>query len=116
MSTELSSSAGPSAPLPTPARSTFFSRGVLLGDTALVAYIALASFIAHMLVANNYGYFRDELYYMAAGRHLAAGYVDFPPFIAVLAALLRVPFNDNLIAIHVLPAIASALVIFTAGM
>ncbi|WIG59147.1 MAG: hypothetical protein OJF49_001894 [Ktedonobacterales bacterium] len=116
MSTELSSSVVPSAPLPASARSTFFSRGVLLGDTALVAYIALTSFIAHMLVANNYGYFRDELYYMAAGRHLAAGYVDFPPFIALLAALLRVPFNDNLIAIHVLPAVASALVIFTAGM
>jgi hypothetical protein len=31
-----------------------------------------------MLVAGNYGYFRDELYYIADGHHLQAGYVDQP--------------------------------------
>jgi hypothetical protein len=37
----------------------------------------------------GYGVFRDELYYFACARHLAWGYVDHPPMIAVLAAPVR---------------------------
>ena len=47
--------------------------------SGLLATLAGVSFVAHMLVAGNYGYFRDELYYLADGRHLQAGYVDQPP-------------------------------------
>ena len=36
---------------------------------------------------NRYGYFRDELYYMASTEHLSWGFVEHPPLsIAVLAA------------------------------
>ena len=69
-----------------------------------------------MLVAGNYGYFRDELYYIADGRHLQAGYVDQPLLMGWLAALLRVTVGDGLVAIHVVPALACALNIFLAGM
>ena len=40
---------------------------LLTGTTAILAYVAAADFIAHMLFANNYGYFRDELYYIVSG-------------------------------------------------
>jgi hypothetical protein len=53
-----------------------------------------------MLVAGNYGCFRDELYYLADGRHLQAGYVDQPLLMGWLAALLRVTVGDSLVAIH----------------
>lgn len=92
------------------------TRERLTSTTALLLYIAFTAFLAHLLVAGNYGYFRDELYYMAAGRHLAAGYVDFPPFVALVAALLRVTTNDNLIALHVVSGAVSAALIFTTGM
>ena len=46
--------------------------------TGLLVTLAGVSFVAHMLVAGNYGYFRDELYYIADGRHLQAGY-SLPP-------------------------------------
>jgi hypothetical protein len=36
----------------------------------------------------NYGYFCDELYYIADGHHLQLGYVDHPLLIGWLAALL----------------------------
>ncbi len=90
----------------------------LLSSTmAIPVLIALVDLVLHLAVAGNYGYFRDELYYIAAGRHLAFGYVDFPPFIAVLAALLNVVASDNLIALHVVTALAaSAIVIVTALM
>jgi hypothetical protein len=55
------------------------SPGARAGGVALLVGLALADFAGHMLVSANYGYFRDELYYMEAGRHLAFGYVDFPP-------------------------------------
>src|SRR5215472_10750381 len=90
-------------------------RRVLVSDYALIAGVALVSFLVHMAFAGNYGYFRDELYYIAAGHHLAPGYVDFPSLIAVLAALLQ-PFGDNLIIIHIVPAIASGCVVFITGL
>ena len=43
--------------------------------------IAGVSFLAHVLVGNNYGYFRDELYFMAMSHHPAFGYVDVPPLV-----------------------------------
>ncbi len=52
--------------------------------------LAGLSFLAHMLVAGNYGYFRDELYYLVDGLHLQAGYVDQPLLMGWLAALVRV--------------------------
>jgi 4-amino-4-deoxy-L-arabinose transferase-like glycosyltransferase len=90
-------------------------RRALASDNALLIAIALASFLGHMLVSGNYGYFRDELYYIAAGHHLAAGYVDFPLLIALLAALLQ-PFGDNLVIIHIVPALANACLIFLTGL
>src|SRR5690348_5597621 len=42
----------------------FFSRENLTSDNAILVYLALAGVVAHLLVSNHYGYFRDELYYM----------------------------------------------------
>jgi 4-amino-4-deoxy-L-arabinose transferase-like glycosyltransferase len=70
-----------------------------------------------MIFASNYGYFRDELYYIVSGtQHLSLGYVDFPPFIAYVAALLNLISKDSLISIHVVPALNEAILVFVAGM
>jgi 4-amino-4-deoxy-L-arabinose transferase-like glycosyltransferase len=84
--------------------------------TAWLAALAGVSFLAHMLVAGNYGYFRDELYYIADGHHLQAGYVDQPLLMGWLAAFLRVTVGDGLIAIHIVPALACALIVFVTGL
>ena len=68
------------------------------------------------MTASNYGYFRDELYYVAAGRHLAFGYVDFPPFVALVAAFTRVLLGDSLLALHYVPALAGAAVVVLTGL
>jgi 4-amino-4-deoxy-L-arabinose transferase-like glycosyltransferase len=78
--------------------------------------LAGVSFVAHMLVAGNYGYFRDELYYLADGWHLQAGYVDQPLLMGWLAALVRVTVGDSLVTIHVIPALACALLVVIAGL
>ena len=97
--------------------STHRGRAVMSVNTALLRTLrknllleslAGAGFLAHMAVADRYGYFRDELYYIAAGHHLALGYVDFPVMIAILAWVLRGLAGDSLVAIHVIPALANA--------
>jgi hypothetical protein len=100
---------------PTLARSAVPRRS-RTGGFGLLLSLALADFVAHMLVSTNYGYFRDELYYIEAGRHLAFGYVEFPPLIALLARLLDVLAGDALWAIHLVPALATALIVLLTGL
>ena len=85
-------------------------------ETWLLLALAGVSFTAHMLVSGNYGYFRDELYYIADGRHLQGGYVDQPALVGWLAALLRVTVGNGLVAIHVIPALACAAIIVIIGL
>jgi hypothetical protein len=84
-------------------------------ETALLIYFAAGKFLLHMLVSSQYGYFRDELYYLAASRRLDFGYVDFPPLIALITALVRVTLGVSLPALRLLPALAGAAVVFLAG-
>ena len=70
--------------------------------------LALVAFAGHMAVAGNYGYFRDELYYLVDGLHLQAGYVDQPLLMGWLSALLRVTIGEGLVQIHLVPALAVA--------
>ncbi|HUY23778.1 MAG TPA: glycosyltransferase family 39 protein [Candidatus Saccharimonadales bacterium] len=85
------------------------------GSLMLIGLAGLG-FAGHMLVASNYGYFRDELYYIAAGHHLALGYVDFPLLMAFLAWGLGLLAGDSLLTLHVIPALASSLLILVTGL
>src|SRR5271169_4021874 len=89
---------------------------VFTAETWLLLALAGVTFVAHMLVSGNYGYFRDELYYIVDGRHLQAGYVDQPALLGWLAALLRVTVGNGLVAIHVMPALAGAAIVVVAGL
>ena len=86
------------------------------GATALLATIAGIKLSTHLLTSSGYGYFRDELYFIDAGRHLDFGYVDFPPLVAVLAAATRIAIGESQLAIHLLPAIAGALLVLVTGL
>jgi hypothetical protein len=68
--------------------------------------IALAQLVIQMLFHGNYGYFRDELYYIACSKHLAFGYVDQPPLSLAILAVVRWILDDSLHAIRFLPALA----------
>src|SRR5260370_5504323 len=61
------------------------------------------------------GYFGDELYFMACSRHLACGYVDQPPFIAVIVRIQRMLFRDSLQSIRLFAALAGACTVLLAG-
>src|SRR5690606_21969518 len=74
----------------------------VLGVAALSAVVLLAS-------ATRYGYFGDELYFLAAGRRLALGYADQGPILPLLARLMDSIAPDSLVVLR-LPAIVLAVV------
>jgi hypothetical protein len=84
-------------------------------EEAVAGCFAVAAFLVHFLWNGRYGYFRDELYYAACGQHLAWGYVDQAPLIAVIARLSRTLFGDSLRAIRFFPALSSAAKILLTG-
>ena len=69
-----------------------------------------------MAVADRYGWHRDELYYLASSRHLALGYVDYPPITQVLARLDQAIFPGSLPGRRLLTVLAGAAVIVIAAL
>jgi 4-amino-4-deoxy-L-arabinose transferase-like glycosyltransferase len=78
--------------------------------------LAATAVLIQMLTNGRYGYFRDELYYIACSDHIAFGYVDFAPLIAWLTRLSRVILGDSLHAIRVLPALAYGTEVLLTGL
>lgn len=71
-------------------------------DVPLVAWVVAAILLAaHLLTLTQYGVFRDELYYVANGRHLAWGYVDHPPMVAAIAWLTKHTLGTSVVALRV---------------
>ena len=84
--------------------------------TRALAACAAISLAFHLAIAGNYGWFRDELYYIDAGKHLAGGYVEFPMMVALLANLQRALFGPSQAALLVLPAVAGAVIVVATGL
>ena len=87
-------------------------------DPLLVLGFALGVLAIHFLVnaLGGYGIFRDEYYYIACSKRLAAGYVDQPPLSMFLMAAGRTVFGASQFGIRVLPAVAHALTVFLGGL
>ena len=98
-------------PLVSPSR-----RPWLLGAGSLVAVVAAVKLLLHLYAGRHYGFFVDELYYLACGQHLAWGYVDQPPLIALIARIVRSLLGDSLPAIRLLPAMAGAAMVVLTGL
>src|ERR1700688_971516 len=98
METEPSQSLSKSAPL----------------DRSVYVLAALVVLI-HLLFNSKYGYFRDELYYAACGEHLAWGYVDHAPLVALVSRVTRAVLGDCLFELRFFPALAGAAKVFLGG-
>ncbi|MGH9586809.1 MAG: ArnT family glycosyltransferase [Acidobacteriaceae bacterium] len=71
-----------------------------------IAVLCAAKLLLHIFTSvQRYGYFRDELYYLDLGRHLAFGYVDCAPLVAVYARI-ALALGGSLAALRILPALA----------
>ncbi|MGA6165073.1 glycosyltransferase family 39 protein [Amycolatopsis magusensis] len=86
-----------------------FARGPVFAVAGAVAAVLL-------LLNGRYGYMGDELYFLAAGRHLDWGYADQPPALPLLAQLLDSLVPGSVWALR-LPAVLAvvAAVVLTAA-
>jgi Dolichyl-phosphate-mannose-protein mannosyltransferase len=74
--------------------------------TGIVIALCAAKLLLHLFTSvRNYGYFRDELYYLDMARHLDWGYVDAAPLVAVYAKI-ALWLGGSLAALRVIPALA----------
>jgi hypothetical protein len=78
----------------------------LAAEKRLAWMIGATGFLLQMLLNGRYGYFRDELYYLACSNHLAFGYVDMAPLTPWLVRVFGTAFGYSLHAIRLLPALA----------
>jgi hypothetical protein len=77
--------------------------------------VALGLFVLQMALSGRYGVFRDEMYYVACGEHLAFGYVDHAPLVAWVARLSHLVFGAWVPGLRLVPALcAAAAVLVTA--
>ncbi|HXX45099.1 MAG TPA: glycosyltransferase family 39 protein [Candidatus Acidoferrales bacterium] len=90
-------------------------RDAALSGTAVLAGLAAAKLLIQLAGIRHYGVFRDELYYMACGEHLAWGYVDQPPLIAFVAWFARHLLGSSVVAIRIFPVLAGSAVVFLTG-
>ena len=91
------------------------ARGRVLTSTAILAGLAAIKLLAQLAGVSRYGFFRDELYYMACGEHLAWGYIDQPPLIALAAWIERHVFGNSLLSVRLFPILAGTAVVFLTG-
>ena len=80
--------------------------------------LALVYFLAEWLPSfvGTYGYFIDELYYIACSQHLDFGYVDHPPVSILVLRLLRSILGDSLPALRLFPALCGGALILLTGL
>ncbi len=96
-------------------------RPPLRSAIVLAAVFAVVTFLVHLLSSLwgrhlGYGYFRDELYFLVCGHHLAWGYVDQPPLVALQARLAEILFGVSPTAIRIFSFMASGVTVGLTGL
>ena len=103
----------PASPIPTrmPLRFALLLATVFASITFLIHFLS-SIWGSHL----GYGYFRDELYFLVCGRHLAWGYVDQPPLVALQARLAEVLFGLSPTCIRIFSYLAGSVTVALTGL
>ncbi len=86
----------------------------MLGDRPACT-LGLLAVAIHLYASGGYGYFRDELYFIVCGEHPDWGYVDQPPLIPLIAAMMHRWFPASLVMLRLAPALAHGATIALTG-
>ena len=84
-------------------------------DRLIIAGLALGVLALHLATNGLYGFQRDELYYLDSARHLAWGFVDYPPLTPAIARLSLIIFGPSAWGLRLWPSLAgAAMIVLTA--
>jgi len=80
--------------------------------------LSLIAFVIFMISSSirSYGFFIDEVYFIACAKRLAFGYIDQPPLSIAFLSVVQHLFGYNIYAIRCLPAASIAATVFMTGM
>ncbi len=98
------------APLLPPAPSTWSS------DFAVLAALAAATIVAQLLLGSRFGFHRDELATLDDARHLAWGYVAYPPITPLFGRLSLILFGTSLPGFRFFANVAEAVAVVLTGL
>src|SRR4029079_6221494 len=82
----------------------------------LLLTLAAATVLVHALVGGRYGFHRDELATLDDARHLAWGYVAYPPVTPFFGWLYLHLFGHSLVGLRFFASLADAIAIVLAGL
>ncbi len=77
---------------------------------------AIVKFVFHFFANPNYEFHRDELLFLAMGRHPDWGYISVPPFIGWLAWLVQNTLGDELWMVRMVPDIGGSILVVLTGL
>src|SRR5277367_1779764 len=87
-----------------------------LRDTSLLAYLGIATVVVHVLTGDRYGFNRDELAVLEDARHLAWGYVAYPPVTPFFGRIALELFGTSLVGFRFFAAVAQAIAVVLTGL
>lgn len=96
--------------------STAAQRGPFLSDTAILVALAFCLALLHIFTNDQYGFHRDELATLDDARHLAWGYVAYPPVTPFLGRVSLALFGASVRGARFFPALAQAACVILAGL
>lgn len=85
-------------------------------DTLIILGISFVNLIIHLLTNGQYGFFRDELYFIDCAKHLDFGYADMPPLTPFFAKIIIALLGETLRGIRFFPALLSSAIVFLTGL
>jgi hypothetical protein len=91
-------------------------RPVWSSDVAILSYLALATVVAHMLTGGRYGFHRDELATLDDARHLAWGYIAYPPVTPFFGRVSLELFGTSLAGFRFFAAVVEAAAVLLTGL
>jgi len=92
------------------------ARPVWSSDLAVLSYLAAATVIVHVIMGGRYGFQRDELATLDDARHLAWGYVAYPPVTPFFGRLSLALFGTSLRGFRFFAGIAEAVTLVLTGL
>ena len=85
-------------------------------DVAVLTYLAAATVLVHLVTGQQYGFHRDELATLDDARHMAWGFVAYPPITPLFGRMSLMLFGTSLTGFRFFAAVAQAVAVVLTGL